>query len=481
MSILIGRRPEKQILQEALESPNAELVAMYGRRRIGKTFLIRTVFEKNLVFELTGLNGVSLTGQLQNFTETLTDAFQLPVEMAIPQNWIRAFRTLIRVLEPRLSEPEKKVVFLDELPWLDTPKSNFLAAFDHFWNSWASKQPNLVVVVCGSAASWMIQNIVRNTGGLHNRITKRIRLLPFDLYETEQFLLSQGVDMTRYQIAQTYMITGGIPHYLKELRRGESFVQGIDRICFSSDGLLRDEFKDLYAALFSAGGGHVQIVRALADKPGGMTRSEIATACNISSGGSLTKWLEELSESGFIAEYIPLQKAVNDGIFKLNDEFTLFYFKFLENNRSVGTGAWEKLSNLPVWRSWSALAFENLCLKHVPQIKKALGISGVYTEQSSWRWLPKSGETEEGAQIDLLLDRQDNCINLIEIKFSVAEYELDKATAESLERKRRVFLGKTATKKLVFTTLLTTFGAKKNAYLLQTVHNQVTLGELFQG
>jgi uncharacterized protein len=470
MNKIIGRNIETQVLLEALASPNAELIAVYGRRRVGKTYLVRSVYEKNLVFELTGMNGVSMTEQLHNFNETLTDAFQLTLEPALPPNWIRAFRNLIRLLGPLLEEPDKKVVFLDELPWLDTPKSSFLAAFDHFWNSWASKQHNLVVVVCGSAASWMIQSIVRNTGGLHNRITRRLRLLPFDLQETELFL----------QIAQIYMITGGIPHYLKEIRRGESFSQAIDRICFSQDGLLRLEFKDLYAALFSHSEAHINIVRALGERPGGLTRNEVAVACGIASGGSLTKWIEELLESGFIAEYLPFQKNAKDSIFKLSDEFTLFYLKFLEHNRSVGSGTWEKLSASPTWKTWSGLAFENLCLKHVPQIKKALGISGVYTEQSAWRWVAKSAE-DEGAQVDLVLDRQDNCINLVEIKFSKTEFELDKTEAEGLDRTRRVFLSKTGTKKSVFTTLMTSFGAKKNTHYLHTVHNQVMLADLFLG
>ena len=288
MENIIGRAAEIRLLETLLSSPQAELLAMYGRRRVGKTYLIRTFFEKELIFEFAGLNGESLAKQLESFGSTLTDTFKLPVDIAIPPNWLQAFRTLTKLLEPQLlatPKGSKRVVFLDEFPWLDTPKSGFLSAFDHFWNSWASKQKNLVVVICGSAASWMIQNIVKNKGGLHNRITQRIRLMPFNLSEVEQFLRAQRVTIDRYQILELYMVTGGIPHYLKDIRAGESAVQAIDRLCFTKDGGLGDEFSSLYGALFDNSDKHTLIVRTLAHKPSGMTRNELIDACRLSSGG----------------------------------------------------------------------------------------------------------------------------------------------------------------------------------------------------
>ena len=477
MENLIGREPEIRILQQALNSPKAELIAMYGRRRVGKTHLIQTVFQKELVFELTGINGAPLSEQFENFSDTITATFQLPTEIATPTNWLKAFRILINFLEP-LIQDSPKVIFFDEFPWLDTPKSRFLAAFDHFWNSWAVKQKNLVVVICGSAASWMIQNIVKNKGGLHNRLTRRIRLTPFNLYETEQFLRNQHVTLDRYQIVQLYMVTGGIPQYLNDIQAGESTNQIIDRLCFSKDGWLIDEFNNLYSALFDSADRHIAIVKTLANKPSGMTRTELVESSSLSSGGSLTKVLEELFESGFISEFIPFNKTGKDTIYKLTDEYSLFYLKFMENNTSSGVGTWLLKATSPSWVSWSGLAFENIWLKHIPQIKKALGIAAVYTEESAWRYVAK-GEGK-GTQIDLLIDRQDNCINLCEIKFSNKPFVVSSDYAENLTAKRFVFEEKTGTRKTVFVTLLTTFGATANEHYLNNVQNQLNMSVLFE-
>lgn len=478
MKNLIGREAEIKVLKEALASNSAELVALYGRRRVGKTHLIRTVFEKELILELTGLNNAPFSEQIENFTLTIARNLKLPISSINPTSWLQAFHILMDVLEPHLTD-SKKVLFLDELPWFDTHKSGFLSAFDHFWNTWASKKDNLVVVICGSAASWMIQNIVRNKGGLHNRITRRLRLMPFNLYETALFLQSQNIDIDQYQILQLYMVLGGIPHYLKNVKRGESVIQTIDRMCFTNDGFLNDEFDDLYSALFGTSEKHELIVKALANKPTGMTRNEIVETCHITSGGTLTRLLDELLQSGFIAEYMPFNKTSKESIYKLSDEFSLFYIKFMDNSKAFGQGTWQTKASGTAWKTWCGFAFESICLKHVPQIKKALGISGVYSEQSAWRYSAKNTD-EQGAQIDLLIDRHDNCINLCEIKFSLTEYELDKKNAENLNQKRRIFLAQSKTKKSVFITMLSTFGVKENGHYFSTVHNQLQIDVLFE-
>ena len=477
MDNIIGRTSEIAILKEVLASPNAELLAMYGRRRVGKTFLIRNIYEKEIVFEFTGLKEVSLAAQLENFSLTLVDTFQLKVEIATPKNWLQAFRMLINLLED-LPTGSKKVIFLDEFPWLDMPKSGFLAAFDHFWNAWASRKNDILVVICGSAASWMIQNVVSNKGGLHNRLTQRIRLLPFNLYETELFLKHKNVHLDHYQLLQIYMVTGGIPHYLRDVKTGESSTQTIDRLCFTKDGWLQNEFKNLYIALFENADNHIAVVRSLANKPMGMTRNEIMTANKLSSGGSLTKLLDELLESGFVSIYTPFGKTSKDGIYKLSDEYSLFYLKFIENSKVTGVGTWLKKAQSASYKSWSGLAFENICLKHIPQIKKALGISGIYCEESIWRFVAKNDE--KGTQIDFLLDRQDNCINLLELKFSNIPFTIDKKYASELQNKRFVFLEKTKTRKTVFTTMLTTFGVAQNEHYTNNVQQQLTMKILFE-
>ncbi len=477
MENLIGRDTEKGLLIKALDSPEAELVAMLGRRRVGKTFLIRQVYKDNMVFEFSGVHEATLRRQLLNFSQTMKAATQSAVDITPPSTWIEALNSLQQYLAPVLSN-RKCVIFFDEFPWIHTPKSGFLQAFDHFWNSWASRQPNLVVVICGSAASWMIHNVVNNRGGLHNRITRKIRLMPFNLAEVEEYLRSRAINLDHYQILQLYMAIGGIPHYLKDIKPGESAAQIIDRICFTKDGLLKGEFKNLYQSLFDKADNHIAIIKALAKTGKGLTRKEIITTCKLSSGGTATKLLEELVESGFITPYIPFGKTFRDNIYKLTDEYSLFYLKFMEKARTTGAGTWLKISATPSWKSWSGFAFEGLCLKHAQQIKKSLGISGVLTEESGWRSVAANGE--QGIQIDLLIDRRDHCINICEMKFNESDFAIDKPFAEYLRQKVQVFKERTKTRKTLLLTLITTYAVKPNSYFTGLVQNTVEMQALFQ-
>ncbi len=475
METLVGRVAEEKILSEALTSASAELIAVFGRRRVGKTFLIRSVYRKQLVFELSGVHNASAGEQLLNFSQAMALAIGLPAPIVAPKNWTEAFWVLREFLTPILKK-RKAVVFFDEFPWLSSHKSGFLSAFEYFWNQWASQQTNLVVAICGSAATWMIKKVVNSRGGLHNRLTRKIRLLPFTLNETEQYLKSNGVHLDRYQMLTIYMAMGGIPHYLKEIKKGESATQCIDKLYFTKDGLLATEFTNLYRSLFENAERHISIVRALAEKPSGLTRNRIIAVCGLHSGGSTTILLEELVESGFIAPYLPFKKNANESIYKLSDEYTLFYLKFVENSRANGLGTWLKKSATPSWRSWSGYAFEGICLKHIDNIKQALGISGVYTEVSAWSHLPKTGK---GAQIDLLLDRNDVVISICEMKFSTAEFVIDKAYASELHEKLNVFRINSRTRKSLFLAMVTTYGIKNNIYSTGLVQNEVTMDDLF--
>jgi AAA+ ATPase superfamily predicted ATPase len=477
-AMVVGRETEIQILKEALGSSEAELIAVYGRRRVGKTFLIRNIYKDQLLFEFSGMHNSAIREQLEGFTLALSAMSKISIPLAVPKNWIQAFELLKNQLTPPIRK-RKSVIFFDEFPWIDSHKSGFLGAFEHFWNSWASNQKNLVVVICGSAASWMIQKVVNNRGGLHNRITRRIRLLPFTLNETENYLRSRKVVLDRYQILQLYMVVGGIPHYLKDIRAGESTTQNIDRMCFSKDGLLQNEFNNLYDSLFAHADKHVAVIRALAGKQAGLTRNEIIDTCGFTTGGGITKLLDELQESGFIEAYIPFDKNVKQSIYKLSDEYSAFYLKFMEGNKISGPGSWVRQSASSSWKSWSGMAFERICLKHIPQIKRALGIAAVYTTESAWRYAPKVGQN--GAQIDLLIDRQDFTINLCEIKFSTSEFIIDKKYASEIEQKRNIFREVTRTKKTIFPTMITTFGTRPNEYKLNLIQNEVKMDALFKG
>ena len=473
---MVGREEEKKFLQQLLHTKEAELLAVYGRRRVGKTFLIRNTFKEVMAFEYSGIHEAPLAVQLTEFIATL-NRFAGSHKWATPKTWTEAFQILKEYLTPLLKR-KRRVVFFDEFPWMDTPRSLFLAAFEHFWNSWASVQPNLVVVICGSSASWMIKKVINNRGGLHNRVTKKLRLLPFTLAETEDFLKYRHINLNRYQILQLYMVTGGIPQYLKEVRVGESATQAIDRLCFTTDGFLRNEFANLYSSLFDNYESYVKIIRVLAGKASGLSRKEIITACGLQSGGGTTAMLDALTESGFILSYLPLKRNSKDAIYKLSDEYSYFYLQFIANTRATGVGTWTKLSTKPSYTAWSGYAFERICLKHVRQIKDALGIGSVYTEESVWQ--SKPDQNTPGAQVDLLIDRRDGVINLCEIKFATDSYSLTKFYAQNLEQKVRSFTSLSGTKKTVFLTFISTYGVKNKEQFAGLIQSEVTMDALFK-
>ena len=476
-NVLIGRHQEQVILNKALSSSESEMVAIFGRRRVGKTFLVRTFFEDKIDLEFTGVQNASLKEQLKAFSFLVQSYASSSQEMTQPKTWLDAFLQLITVLESNKKTKRKRIIFFDELPWLITHKSGFLKAFGFFWNNWASKN-NMMIIICGSAASWMIQKIVKDKGGLHNRITRRIRLKPFNLAETQDFLISKKIKLNHYQSLLIYMIMGGIPHYLKELENGKSAVQNIDKICFSEDGLLLDEFNNLYAALFKNSENHIAIIRALAKNRKGLTRKEIIQHSGLSDGGGLSKNLDELLSSGFIASYYPFGKKTRTSLYRLVDEYSLFYLNFIEKNKRNIQGAWKSLSQSAVFKSWSGYAFESVCLKHIEQVKDALKIGGIYSESSGFVFT--GNEYLSGIQIDLLIDRNDQVINICEMKFYQKEFSISKSYAEQLRRKLSIFEEISQTKKQVFLTMITTFGLLENKHSQGLVDNELTMDILFE-
>lgn len=462
-------------MDKVFNSSEPELVAVFGRRRVGKTFLIRNVFAKKLAFEFSGIHNASFNQQLENFTLALSKVTKrTPVK---PITWISAFSMLEDYLKPVIKK-QRTAIFFDEFPWIGTPRSGFLQAFENFWNTWACRQKNLIVILCGSAAAWMIQKVINNRGGLHNRVTRKLRLLPFTLYETELLLKERKINLDQYQVLQLYMAMGGIPQYLKQIEKGESAIQAIDRICFTKDGLLHEEFKNLFTSLFDDAYYHIQVIRALAKKGTGLNRNEIIKACKLTSGGGTTQLLEELTQSGFITPYIPFDKTAKESIYRLTDEYSHFYLKFIENSKFKGTGTWTRFLTGASWQSWCGNAFESVCIKHAPQLKKALGIEGVHTEISTWRYNAKKGE--QGVQIDLLIDRHFRSINICEIKFSVTQYQITKSYAGELDTKLKVFRDNTKTRKAIFLTLITTYGVKNINTYTGLVQKEITMGALFK-
>jgi uncharacterized protein len=477
---IIGREKEKEKLDKILQSEQAEFLAVYGRRRVGKTFLIRQHLKKNIVFDFSGTKEGTKTQQLSDFFKVYLTHTKGKRETQMPESWHQAFYYLADFLSELPQTATKQVVFIDEMPWLDLPKSEFISALEFFWNQHVSKMDNILLIACGSASSWIRKNLINARGGLYNRITHRIKLMPFNLYETALFLKNMGVKLTQYQILELYMVMGGIPFYLKDVEKSKSAMQIIDDICFSRQGLLYDEYGQLYHALFRHAEQHITLIETLAAQPQGMTRSDLATKTNISNT-SLSRILEELEECDFITLFPPFLNKKKEAIYKLTDLYSLFYLKFIKPNKGdKGTGGkiWEQLSKQSIYTAWSGYAFENICMMHIYQIKSALGISGVYTQHSSWKFT--GNEELPGAQVDMVIDRADHIIHLCEAKFTKENYSINNSYVEQLRLKKTVFRGATKTKKAIFTTLLTTYPALKNKYYLEEIESEVTMDKLFE-
>ena len=471
---MVGRRKECNSLQMVMESNEAEFVVVYGRRRVGKTFLINTYYNDSYAFKLTGLAKKSKQEQLANFHSSLI-RYSKGRKYTKPRTWYEAFDMLRDLLETTTSTEKKRVIFIDELPWMDTRGSNLVSALEHFWNDWASTQNDMVFIVCGSATSWITKKIVKNHGGLHNRVTKKIYLHPFTLSETKEYLLNRDIQMEDKEIAECYMIMGGIPYYLKNIRRGYSLAQNVDEMFFSDHGSLDGEFDALYASLFEKSDQYIKVVEALSEKNKGLTREELLAVTKMSNNGHFSVILQDLIDCDFIRSYRGYGNTSKNRLYQLLDPFTLFYFKFIRKFGTMEKSFWQYQVGTRLHDTWAGLAFEQLCLMHHANIEKALGISGIMTQTFSWL---SSGDAKERAQIDLVIKRSDRVINVCEMKFYEDEYEMRKRDYEDMDRRIRLFRQSISERATIHPVLVTTYGLKRNEYS-GIFQNVVTLSDLF--
>ncbi|MBX2891892.1 MAG: AAA family ATPase [Saprospiraceae bacterium] len=474
---MIGRKKEIEKIERLLASERAEFLAITGRRRVGKTYLMDTMLRDRYCFSLTGIQNGNMATQLVNFGVKLAeyDGTNSPQK---PENWQAAFLQLKAYLKT-LPKNRKHVIFLDELPWIETPKSGFVQILAHFWNDYLSKEPNFILAICGSATSWIVKKVLNDPGGLHNRITENIHLLPFTLAETRDFLTEKGIAFGPQDLAKVYMALGGIPFYLENLRKGESFSTAIERICFAPTGILHNEYNNLYQALFNNSDMHQKIVAALSKHHHGIQHAEIIKAIGMAQPtGSYQRAMEELIITGFVEENMAWGKLKRGSTYRLIDEFSIFYHRFMQGRNKYSAGIWQQLAESQAYKVWAGYAFENLCHKHIDAIKGALGIAAVYTEVSSMRVPAADGVP--GFQIDLLIDRKDNCINLCEIKFHSGPFTITPTYCQELIAKRQRFVDYTGTQKQVFLTFITTHGITPNAYAQEVVDAEIRLEQLLK-
>ena len=479
---MIGRKNEQELLQEAIDKDRAQFIVVYGRRRVGKTFLINEFFHNTYAFKHTAVSPLSenlkpkknlLKIQLKEFYYSLR-SYGLQAGQPIPVDWFDAFHQLQELLETKKNNNEPRVVFLDELPWLDTPRSNFMPAFEHFCNDWVLARRDVKLVVCGSATSWILDKLVNNKGGLYGRVTLPIFVEPFTLKECKEFFQEGGHAMDEYDIVEAYMAFGGIPYYLDQFRKGFSVPQNFDALLYGRQAPLGDEFDRLFSSQFANPGELQKIVTMLAQKRSGYTRDEIAKTCGYTTGGGLSRMLSALEKSTFIAPYIPFgEKSVK---YRLTDLFCLFYLKHVKDNRNATT-YWQSQFNSPAMSAWSGYAFEDVCRTHIRQLKAALGIGDVNTRESSW--VVPGTETERGMQIDLVIDRDDRKICLCEMKFSQGKFTVGRDYAEKLQERIRRTMEFTDNEKPVISVLVTTYGIERNDYAGK-FQKVITMQDLFR-
>lgn len=471
--MIIGRKKEQALLENLMNSDRSQFVAVYGRRRIGKTFLIRESFHYHFTFQHAGLYKGNLSDQLFAFSASLKDAGL--TEAQAPGNWLEAFELLKDLI--RKSPDDKKIIFIDELSWMDTPRSKLIMALESFWNGWASGRKDIVLIICSSVTSWMINNVIHDKGGLYHRLTNRIFLEPFTLRECEEYTKAAGIAMTRQQILEGYMIMGGVPYYWSHIQKGLSLSQNIDQMFFVQDAPLDEEFEHLFSSLFRYPEEYLRIVKALAGKQSGMTRNEILAATGINGSGIFSEKLDELEKCGFIRAYTAFGKKKKDTLYQLIDPYTLFYYHFLEK-KPRDENYWTNQLNTPVRNVWNGLAFERVCMWHTGNIKKALGISGVLSDICSWSCTEDLEKGLTGSQIDMVIVRKDQVINLLEMKYSSAPYVINKKTNVDLMRKRSDFITATGTRAAIHLTMVTPLGLVKNSYA-GNIQSEVTAEDLF--
>lgn len=460
-------------LKSYYDSGRAEFVALYGRRRVGKTYLVNEFFGSHFAFSIIGVIDGEKSEQIAAFVQGLRN---IGYSGRVPKTWMDAFYELQKLLEQSIVSGERCVLFIDELPCFDTPKAGFVRALGHFWNSWAQTHKEVMLIVCGSATSWMIKNIIDNHGGLHNRITHEMHLHPFNLHETELMLHSRNVLWDRLSIMQIYMALGGIPYYLEMLQPTDSVASALDRLFFGNDAMMSDEYDRLFKSLFKDPTPYMDILRVLARAKQGITRDEILTQTKMTDNGHFSEYMMNLVKCDFIRYYYVKSKKIkkNDGLYQLTDMFVIFYNTFV-TQPVTDEHYWSMHINTPQINNWNGLSFERVCMLHIPQIKQALGIDRIGVEYYSWR----SKNSTEKAQIDLLLERADRIINLCEIKYSIKEYTIDKDEDLKLRNRQGTFVEETGTRYAVIPILISTFGMKTNMYS-GGIYQQITMDDLFK-
>lgn len=474
---MIGREIERNKLQKAIDRNRAQIAVVYGRRRVGKTFLVNEFFANNFAFKHTAVSPETVTSQkgllltqLREFHYSLRQ-YGLSDDIPCPKSWGEAFHLLQELLDGK-ADGNNQVIFIDELPWMDTSRSGFLPAFEHFCNDWCLARKHVKLIICGSATSWIVDEMLESKGGLYDRVTTPIYVRPFSLGECREYFRSEGFHLDEYDIVLAYMAFGGIPFYLSQFDNDLSVARNIDAILFGKDAILSGEFDKLFKSQFESPELMKSIVVAVGGKRSGLTREEIIKALKASSGGTFSNALAALEKSRLITSYNPFGNEVTR--FRLSDPFCCFYLHHVKGNEGH-SGYWQNNFNSAAMNVWLGLSFEQVVFSHIAQIKHSLGISGVDTNEYSWIVdSPDGGKS----QIDMIIDRADRVVNMCEIKFSKDDFTVDANYARTIQSRIDKVSEYKANRRSVISVLITTYGLKRNSYS-DRFQKVITMDELF--
>lgn len=482
-STVIGREEELDTISRLYASERSEFLAIYGQRRVGKSFLIEEALGNKITFSAVGLyQKIDKDSpekvesyrqkQLAHFYNSLRE-YGLPKEGNLaPTSWMEALELLKKLLKSKRAK--RKVVFIDELPWLAGPQSaELLEELGHFWNSWAGMRKDIFLIVCGSATSWMVDNVLRDYGGLYGRITERIFLKPFTLAECERYWNKRGFHLSRFEIALTYMVIGGVPFYMDSIRPDRTMADNINAIYFDKDKA-RQEFKDVYTSLYSSSETYIEVVRQLGKRFYGMTRDELLKAVEKKGGGTFTDILDNLIDSGIIRSYTLYGGPRKQTVYQLVDFFTLFYLRFVENTDFT---SWRSVQRSKPFYTWAGNTFELLVLEHMPKLADALRIKE-YATPFSWRGKTPDGE---GVQVNLIIPATTERADYIcEMKFSEGKYTLSNDDAEEFARQIAALSISKIHKPThsIYVALVTSLGVTDSKHRIH-VNELVTLDSLF--
>lgn len=482
---ITGRRKEQELLLELIESNKSEFIAVYGRRRVGKTYLIKNLMSSFscVFFHVTGIQKGTVQIQLKEFAKQIGNAFYQSPSIVPQKNWFDTFEDLTDAIN-EVPKDQTVVLFFDEFPWMATPRSKILVALELYWNRYWVFDKRIKLIICGSSTSWIINNIINNKGGLHNRVTRTINLQPFSLHETESYLKEHRIKLNHKQILDLYTVLGGVPLYWSFIRKGRSAHQCIDELCFQKNGPLVNEFERLFESLFEDPKPYVELIRFIADHRYGIGQAELIALSKQPNGGGTIDRLHQLEEAGFVTSLVPYGHKDRGVYYVMDDEYSLFYLRWIEPHlktiakKETNEGFWLSLSNQSSWKAWAGYAFESICYKHINQIRRALHIDPG-ARAGTWRYSPRIKDEQAGAQIDLLFDRLDGTITLCEIKCSEHQFAIDKSCHQELLRKMEIFKKQTRTKKQLFFSMITTMGLKKTMYSEEIISTEATLEDLF--